>query len=399
MKTDRNLPDGWEWKKLGDVCNVFNGKTPSKSEKKSHGYPILKIKDINENGDFIGAFDSFVDSAFFHKYKGKCITEGDSLFLNAAHNSEYVGSKSCYIKNYQENVIPTGEWLVIRSNSKDLYNKYKHFVLISNEIKTQMKAVVKGIHLYPKDVQSLKIPIPPIETQQRIVKFLDCIDEIRSLRKETLDISDQLVRSVFLEMFGDPVNNPNKWNIVRLNKICDIDKKQIQPMDIADNTKYVGLEHIESNSGEIYNFQNVQRGEIKSSKFAFTEEHILYGKLRPYLTKVAMPDFEGICSTDILPILPKPGLSNKQFLTTLLKHPYYVSLATERSNGANLPRISPKEINQFKVYLPPFHLQKQFADFVQSVEDMKFSQVKSAETTDEMFNLFLTKSLKGELFK
>ena len=71
----------------------------------------------------------------------------------------------------------------------------------------------------------------------------------------------------------------------------------------SDGTTYVGLEHITSD-GAFLNVQTVANGELASVKFRFTEKHILYGKLRPYLSKIALPHFSGVCSTDILPILP-----------------------------------------------------------------------------------------------
>ena len=82
--------EGWKEVELGDICEVFNGKTPSVVEKREKGIPILKIKDVDKNEKFRGKFDSFVDIDFYNKYSGKIIKDGDTLILNAAHNSAYV---------------------------------------------------------------------------------------------------------------------------------------------------------------------------------------------------------------------------------------------------------------------------------------------------------------------
>ncbi len=71
---------------------------------------------------------------------------------------------------------------------------------------------------------------------------------------------------------------------------------------------YIGLENIESNTGQLVNFSETSGDGIKSNKFQFTKEHILYGKLRPYLNKVYLPNFTGVCSTDIIPIKPDSNL-------------------------------------------------------------------------------------------
>ncbi|NJD77139.1 MAG: hypothetical protein FIB08_08620 [Candidatus Methanoperedens sp.] len=222
LREKRALPEGWKIAKLGEYSNIFNGKTPSKNEQREKGHPILKIKDINENGCFIGIFDSFVNDKFFEDNKFKCTMEGDTLILNAAHNSEYVGSKSCYISNFQNNVIPTGEWLIIRSNSELLDNRFKHFLLVSNLLKVKIKGIVKGIHLYPKDMKNIEIPIPPLPTQRRIVSILEKAEETKRLRAQADELTDRLLQSVFLEMFGDPVRNPKGWEISKLQNLSEI---------------------------------------------------------------------------------------------------------------------------------------------------------------------------------
>ena len=100
--------------KVKDCAVVFNGKTPSKKEQRQDGKPILKIKDIDDNGLFLNAISSFVDRNFYKKYGNKVLKQGDSLILNAAHSSKYVGSKTHHVNNkFLEGVIPTGEWLII----------------------------------------------------------------------------------------------------------------------------------------------------------------------------------------------------------------------------------------------------------------------------------------------
>ncbi|GIU99473.1 MAG: hypothetical protein KatS3mg014_1089 [Actinomycetota bacterium] len=69
---------------------------------------------------------------------------------------------------------------------------------------------------------------------------------------------------------------------------------------------YVGLENIEPDTGRIVNLEPTPGARIASTKYRFDRRHVLYGKLRPYLNKVCAPDFEGICATDIVPLLPSP---------------------------------------------------------------------------------------------
>ncbi len=144
---------------------------------------------------------------------------------------------------------------------------------------------------------------------------------------------------------------------IRFGEICEVDRQIVSPQDLKENKSYVGLEDIESNSGRILQYHSLSKLDLKSAKFRFSAKHILYGKLRPYLNKVALPDRAGVCSTDILPILPNADKADRLFLSYLMRTPLFSQLATERASGANLPRISPNELVNFKI--PSFSLQEQ----------------------------------------
>lgn len=143
---------------------------------------------------------------------------------------------------------------------------------------------------------------------------------------------------------------PKLWTETRLDEVADIVRDIVDPFNIADGTMYVGLEHMES-SGDFVGVGPVSNGELASAKFRFTPDHVLFGKLRPYLRKVARPTFSGVCSTDILPIKPKPGIS-RDYLFHYLRHPRITEEATLRCAGANLPRLSPSQLESFPVLIP-----------------------------------------------
>jgi type I restriction enzyme S subunit len=143
---------------------------------------------------------------------------------------------------------------------------------------------------------------------------------------------------------------PKLWTETRLDEVADIVRDIVDPFNIANGTTYVGLEHMES-SGDFVGVGPVSNGELASAKFRFSPEHVLFGKLRPYLRKVARPTFSGVCSTDILPIKPKPGIS-RDYLYHYLRHPRITEEATLRCAGANLPRLSPSQLESFPFLVP-----------------------------------------------
>lgn len=159
------------------------------------------------------------------------------------------------------------------------------------------------------------------------------------------------------------------WPKVNLGAVVEFERAIVEASQIVDGTAYVGLENIES-GGMFVGVRAVCRGELASSKFAFDERHLLYGKLRPYLAKIARPKFSGVCSTDILPILPGPRL-DRDYLNHLLLQPDMVALASSRSTGANLPRLSPKAIAEFVIPLPPLPEQRRIADILDRADALR----------------------------
>jgi type I restriction enzyme S subunit len=87
---------------------------------------------------------------------------------------------------------------------------------------------------------------------------------------------------------------------------------------------YVGLDDIAPEIGRFSEDFKKRPETMLAVKFRFTPQHILYGKLRPYLNKVAIPDFEGVCTTEILPILPDAGTVDQRYLHGLLSAPQFV---------------------------------------------------------------------------
>lgn len=161
----------------------------------------------------------------------------------------------------------------------------------------------------------------------------------------------------------------NQWRTVILGDVATIERSSLQPHEIESGTTYVGLEHIES-GGAFLDPKPVEKGSLASSKFKFTDRHILYGKLRPYLAKIACPDFSGICSTDILPILPSEKLE-RRYLFHFLRQPSMVSHANSHAVGVNLPRLSPTMLAQFEIPLPPVSEQRRIADILDRAEVLR----------------------------
>jgi type I restriction enzyme, S subunit len=172
------------------------------------------------------------------------------------------------------------------------------------------------------------------------------------------------------------------WATATLAEVATIDRRSVQASAIVAGTRYVGLEHIAS-GGSMLSFAPVANGELASNKFAFGVDHILFGKLRPYLAKIVCPDFDGICSTDILPIKPGKHVT-KRYLMHFLKLPATVEWASSRATGVNLPRLSPSELALLEIPLPPLDEQWRIAAILDKADALRQKRKRAIALLDSM---------------
>ena len=154
------------------------------------------------------------------------------------------------------------------------------------------------------------------------------------------------------------------WPTMPFGELCEMDRRGLRPDDPdAAQLPFVGVEHIESDSG-IIDFNSGSRiGSQRSTTFRFDERHVLYGKLRPYLNKVATPVFAGKCSTELVPLLPKRGI-DREFVAYLLRRQTTVEYAMASVTGTRMPRTDMKALMSLPVPLPPLDEQRRIADIL-----------------------------------
>ncbi len=172
--------------------------------------------------------------------------------------------------------------------------------------------------------------------------------------------------------------------MIKLGAVAEFARDGVLPNHIKSGTLFVGLENIKRGGG-FEGVSTVDEGELASTKFAFTPKHVLYGKLRPYLAKIALPDFEGVCSTDIIPILPGPKL-DRRYLAHYLLTPKMIALASDRAAGANLPRLSPRVLIEFPIPLPPIEEQRRIAATLDKAEELRVKRRAAIALLDQLLH-------------
>lgn len=196
-------------------------------------------------------------------------------------------------------------------------------------------------------------------------------------------------------MFGDLKTNTMNWEIIKFNEFASIDTNMIKDFDKYADYPHIGIDSIEKGTGELRGYRTVKEDGVISGKYLFTPRHIIYSKIRPNLNKVALPYFEGVCSADAYPILPKEGVCNREFLGYAMRSEVFLNYILAFSSRTNLPKVNKSQVEGFSMPLPTIDLQNQFATFVHQVDKLKFVLQQSLKEMEELFGCLMQKAFNG----
>ena len=389
------MSKAWKEVSLGEILKIERGGSPR---------PITSyLTDSKDGINWVKIGDTKGVTKYIYQTQEKIKPEGITK-SRVVHSGDFILSNSMsFGKPYimrTTGCIHDG-WLVLRKEEDNINEDFLYYLLGSNLIYQQFSRLASGStvkNLNINLVKKVKIPLPPIEEQKRIADILDRADAIRQKRKRAIELTEELARSTFLDMFGDPFTNPKGWEKVQLNELLSIVSGQIHPQEqpYADML-HIGGENIESNTGYLSGLQTPRELSLKSGKYLFQPGDVLYCKIRPYLNKVVMPDFKGVCSSDIYSLRVNDSKLDSNYLVYLLRSKYFLNYAKKHSSRTNIPKINRSALLQFSFPYPPIALQKQFSNFCIKLRQTQ-SKIKSASDQDSsLFNSLLQRAFKGEL--
>jgi len=172
-----------------------------------------------------------------------------------------------------------------------------------------------------------------------------------------------------------------KWPEVTIGEICNIQADRREPQHLPADTRYLGLEHIESEHFRILGFGPIE--EISSSVSPFQKTDVLFGRLRPYLRKVVLADTDGVCTPEILVLRPNPSLVLPLFLHSVVSSEPVIERCIAMSAGTRMPRTKANDLAEIPVLLPPLDVQNRVVDLIESMDsyiDALRTQADAART-------------------
>ena len=170
-----------------------------------------------------------------------------------------------------------------------------------------------------------------------------------------------------------------KIPIAALGELCEMDRQGLQP-DSPDALQlpFVGVENVGAGTGILNYDTNSRVGSQRSTAFRFDERHVLYGKLRPYLNKVATPGFPGKCSTELVPLLPREGV-DRDFVAYLLRRKQTIEYVMTSVTGSRMPRTDMKALMSMRVPLPPLDEQQRIVGILNRAAKIERLRAQIAE--------------------
>ena len=291
---------------------------------------------------------------------------------------------------------------------QDLLDK---LILYSNDLIYNLARGAGQKNLNINDFKELKISFPlNIEEQQRIVKILDKAEEIRIKKKLANEKLDEFLKSTFIDMFGDPVTNPNNYQFVCLGdlttEICDIGSNGSNAV-VAKNLKMSDTEDYAYMIRAV-NFSD--NNIFENMKYVSKEVYDFFRKSQIFGNEIIMCKIGSAGKFWLMPKLNKPtslGLNsflmrfndntNRIFIYHYLNTSYGQIEINTRVSGAVTKSITKGAIRTIPVYLPDIEQQNQFAQIVQKVEAQKEKNQKVIEQMDNLFNSLMQQAFNGEL--
>ncbi|MCX9013590.1 MAG: restriction endonuclease subunit S [Candidatus Methanoperedens sp.] len=376
MMEEIDLPDDW---KICTLREMFDFQKKSKH----------KAGEGKEKGDYKFFTSSNIQSKFIDDFD----FEGEHLiFATGGHAGiHYCGDK-----------FSASTDCFILKNTKKIVQKYVYYYLFGNIHLVEAGFKGAGLkHISKAYLQNIEIPLPPLPVQKKIADMLEKAEKLKMWRKEADKLTDEFLKSTFLEMFGDPVKNPMGWEIKKLREFGTVITGNTPS---RKNSNYYGdyIEWIKSDN------INTPHTYLTKSEENLSKDGSEVGRIVPKgavlvtciagslscIGNVAIADRKVAFNQQINAIIPNKMI-NEFFLYHLILNSR--TLIQNYSTQSMKGMVSKSIFQSIPLIFPSIELQNNFGSLAEKVEHMRQYQQESKAHIDDLFNVLMQKAFKGEL--
>lgn len=353
--------------------------------------PIIRIRDINS-----GETKTYYSGEYDEQYivnNGDLLISMDGSFTVRKWNGgkALLNQRVCRIKSISDQLTDDYLFRILPKKLKEIEDKTP-FVTVK--------------HLSVKGIQNIELNLPTLDIQNKVVKILDKAQRLIDNKNNQLELLDELVKSRFIEMFGNPFIDEKNFGIKKLSEVTMINPKkmEVKELDQTLNVSFVPMDKV----GEKGQFNSELVKTIKDVYSGFTyfkEKDVLFAKITPCMENgkgAIAKDLKngiGFGSTEFHVIRPIKEKTNSYWIYHLTTLTEFRRLAERKMTGsAGQKRVPSNFFINIQVVVPPIELQNQFSDFVTQVDKLKFEMERSLKELEDNFNSLMQKAFKGELF-
>ena len=372
------------------VIDARTGLNPRKNFTLGNGNNYyITIKDIHDGKIIISDKTDRIDDAAIAMIKKRSrIKNGDILFTSIGRIGE-----TAIVTDKNDTWDVNESVFVFTLDTKIITQEYFCALMLSEGVQERLQkdssgSTFKSIKM--NQLERMTFNVPPINIQQEITEKLSHIRELILDRQEQLVLFDDLIKSRFIEMFGDPVSNPFRWSTLTMKQASI----RLSDGPFGSNLK---SEHYTDEGVRVIRLGNIGCGYFNDEDQSYiSPEH--YATIKKYTCRAGeiviatlgdpnlraciVPDHieYGVNKSDCVHYIPKAEILNNQFVCQYINCPETLSLASGMVHGQTRSRISSGQLADLPIYLPPMDLQQQFAAFVEQTDKSKYH----GETTCEM---------------
>ena len=384
----KNLPDGWKILPLNKLLKIQSGFAfDSKKFSKNKGEQLIRIRDLKNGYTTDICFDGDYTDEYIVKSGDYLIgMDGDFVCYQWKGIDSLLNQRVCRLNSFADSIKPGFIYYGINKHLEKIHDATS-FVTVK--------------HLSVKKIKDIEFLIPPLPQQEKIVKVLDISSVLIEKQKKLIEKYDLFLKSKFIEMFGDPMSNPMRWEVVKLGDITIIKTGKTpsrKNSDYWENGTVNWAKTTEVNQ-TILTCVEEKITDIAVSKcnmILFPPNTILIamygqGKTRG---KVVLLGVSTTINQAFGAILENDNFDTLYLLKLL---DYMYNSIRDLGRGGNQENLNLEIIRGINIILPPIELQNKFSSIAEKIEIIKKKETKKLEHLETLHNSLMDKAFQGEI--
>ncbi len=395
---------GWEIKPLGELCEFQRGLTYAKSDEVAESnVVVLRANNVDLETNTLELTDLRYIANTIDVPTEKRVKKGSLLICTASGSKSHLGKVAFIDDDYD---YAFGGFMGQITPKPEMDGRYLFHVMTSPAYKDFIAALSDGANINNlkfSDLRNFQVALPLIAEQRRIVTLLDEAFADIATAKANAEKNLQNARELFDNTLQSLVDYTSSGKTKHsMTDVCDITSKLVDPReDKYLDLPHIGAGNIETKTSALVDVKTAREENLISGKFLFDESMVLYSKIRPYLMKVVRPDFSGLCSADIYPLTPKPGVITRAYLYYLLLAPAFTEYAIKGSARAGMPKVNREHLFAYQVALPSVQEQTRISENLDEIatETTRLESIYRQKLTalDDLKKSLLHQAFSGQL--